>query len=69
LQVELEILETRFALAGGAEPGDLDLYQRASGSLRRLLEGLGLDRVPRDVTPDLHTYLRLTPDQRSEVKP
>ena len=56
LQVELELLETRFALAGGAEPGDLDLYQRASGSLRRLLEGLGLDRVPRDITPSLAEY-------------
>jgi hypothetical protein len=50
LQVELELLETRFALAGGAEAGDLDLYQRAAGNLRRLLDGIGLDRVPRDVT-------------------
>jgi hypothetical protein len=58
LQVELELLETRFALAGGADPGDPDLYQRTSGSLRRLLEGLGMDRVPRDVTPDPLTYAR-----------
>jgi hypothetical protein len=50
LQTELEILETKFALAGGAEAGDLDLYQRASANLRRLLEAIGLDRVPRDVS-------------------
>ena len=58
LQVELEILETRFALAGGAQPADLDLYQRVTGSLRRLLEAIGLDKVPRDVTPDPLTYAR-----------
>jgi hypothetical protein len=57
LQVELELLEVRFALAGGAEPADLDLYQRATGSLRRLLEAVGLDRTPRDVTPDLDAYV------------
>ena len=50
LQTELEILETKFALAGGAEPSDLDLYQRTAGNLRRLLDGLGLDRAPRDIT-------------------
>lgn len=50
LQCELELLETRFALAGGAEAGDLDLYQRTAGNLRRLLDALGLDRVPRDVS-------------------
>jgi hypothetical protein len=58
LQVELEHLEVRFAHAGSAEPADLDLYQRASGSLRRLLEGLGFDRQARDVTPDPLTYAR-----------
>ena len=50
LQTELELLETRFALAGGAEPSDLDLYQRTSANLRRLLECIGIDRVPRDIT-------------------
>jgi hypothetical protein len=58
LQVELELLETRFAVAGGAEAGDLDLYQRTAGNLRRLLEGIGLDRQPRDITPDPLTYAR-----------
>jgi bifunctional DNA primase/polymerase-like protein len=35
LTVELEKLETKFALAGEASSADLDLYIRASGNLRR----------------------------------
>jgi hypothetical protein len=41
----------------GAEAGDLDLYQRTAGNLRRLLEGIGLDRIARDVTPSLQEYI------------
>ena len=45
LTTELEMLEQRFALAGGeASANDLDLYQRTATSLRRLLEGVGLGR-------------------------
>ena len=51
LTVELERLEARFALAEQASPEDLDLYQRAAGNLRRLLEAVGIQRRPRDVTP------------------
>jgi hypothetical protein len=51
LCVELENLEVRFAKDGAAQPDALDLYQRTSNSLRRLLESLGLRRRPRDVTP------------------
>jgi hypothetical protein len=57
LQTELELLEARFALAGGADPTDLDLYQRTSANLRRLLEAIGIDRVPRDCTPNLQQYI------------
>jgi hypothetical protein len=39
LQVELEQMEGRLSLG---EPVDLDVYQRCSNSLRRLLESLGL---------------------------
>jgi hypothetical protein len=56
LSVELERLEVRFALAGEASDSDLDLYQRTAGNLRRLLEAVGLKKVPRDVTPDPLTY-------------
>jgi hypothetical protein len=57
LCVELENLEVQFAKAGAAEPAALDLYQRTSNSLGRLLDRLGLKRRPRDVTPDLSSYL------------
>jgi hypothetical protein len=50
LTTELEVLEVRFAKAGEADPADLEIYQRCSNSLRRLLEAVGLQRRPRDVT-------------------
>jgi hypothetical protein len=46
LTVELERIEARFAVGEG--DGDLDLYQRTAGNLRRLLESIGLQRRPRD---------------------
>ena len=49
LTVELERLEAKFANAGMAKPDDLDLYVRASGNLRRLLESVGLQRRAREV--------------------
>ena len=59
LTVELERLEVEFATADRASAEDLDLYQRTANSLRRLLEAIGLQRRPRDVSPpDLRTYLR-----------
>jgi hypothetical protein len=57
----LEHLELRFALANEAgkspDPADIDLYQRTANSLRRLLEAVGIKRVPKDVTPKLSSYL------------
>jgi hypothetical protein len=59
LTVELERLEVRFATADQADPGDLDLYTRASGNLRRLLEAIGLERRAKDISvPDPLTYAR-----------
>jgi hypothetical protein len=58
LTVSLEQMERNFALAGAATVQELDAYQRASNSLRRLLEAIGLQRRPKDVTPDLRTYLK-----------
>jgi hypothetical protein len=54
LEVELERMETMFALAGEASPEAIDLYARCAANLRRLLESVsaGLQRKPRDVTPD-----------------
>jgi hypothetical protein len=57
LTTELELLERKFAMAGGASPEQLNSYQRAANSLRRLLEAIGLERRSRDVSADLMTYL------------
>jgi hypothetical protein len=57
LTVELERMEARFAVDGGASPQDLDLYQRTAGNLRRLLESVGLQRRAKDITPDLRDYV------------
>ena len=56
LEVELERLEVRFALAGEATDSDLDMYQRTAGNLRRLLEAVGLQRRAKTV-PSLADYL------------
>lgn len=56
LTVELERMEAGFATAGAAKPGELDLYQRTAGNLRRLLEAVGLERRQRNVTPTLSEY-------------
>jgi hypothetical protein len=54
IELQLELLEHRFAEAGGeATASQLMDYQRATGALRRILESLGLQRRPRDVTPSL----------------
>ena len=65
LTVELEQLERKFATAGQADADDLDLYQRVSNTLRRLLEAVGLQRRSRDVTPELDAYLT-SPEHQPE---
>jgi hypothetical protein len=60
LEVELERMETMFALAGEASPEAIDLYARCAANLRRLLESVsvGLQRRARDVTPDPLQFAR-----------
>jgi hypothetical protein len=52
LCVELEHYESKFAENGGAEVDELDTFQRATNSLRRIVETLGTHRgrIARDVT-------------------
>jgi hypothetical protein len=57
LEVELERMETAFALAGEASPEAIDLYARCAANLRRLLESVGLQRRAKDITPSLGQYL------------
>jgi hypothetical protein len=66
MTVELERLEARFAVAGEASERDLDLYIRAAGNLRRLLEAIGLQRRPLDVTPTLTEYLEQQQQEAAE---
>jgi hypothetical protein len=54
IEIELEQLEGKLSKG---EAVDLDGYTRAASHLRRILETLGIKRVPRDVTPDLHDYI------------
>lgn len=61
LSVQLEAYDAKFADAGIAEPGELDLYSRISNTLRRHLETIGLKRVAKDITPHLADYLEGTP--------
>ena len=54
LQLQTEMLETKFAAHQGAASGDeLEIYQRCTNTLRRLLESLNLHtgRKARDVNP------------------
>src|SRR5262245_38768040 len=53
LALELEQMEGK--LSQGDEI-NLDSYGRAASHLRRLLETLGVERKPKDVTPSLEEY-------------
>jgi hypothetical protein len=54
LQVELEQMDGRLSLG---QEVDLDVYQRVTNTLRRVLESLGLNtgRKPRDITDESDT--------------
>ncbi len=43
-------------LANG-EDVDIGPLTTAANSLRRILQDIGFERRPRDITPDLHTYI------------
>ena len=59
LTVELERLEAQFATSEQSDPAALDLYQKLSNTLRRLLASLGLQRRAKDVSaPTLTQYLQ-----------
>lgn len=54
LSMECESLEAKSV--GGAEI-DLDTYGMLTDRLGRALQRLGIKRVPKDVTPDLRSYI------------
>ena len=70
LITELERMERDFALSEGA-PGiaELEVYQRAANSMRRLLESVGLQRRSRDMTPTLAEYLQAARMAAADAEP
>lgn len=60
LTLQLELIEQRWAMREDevVGPNQLDVYQRMTGTLRRVLETLGLERRPRDLTPTLSQIIR-----------
>lgn len=67
LEVELVHLEGTFAEARAAgrapDAADLDLYSRITNTQRRVLDSLGMQARPQDVTPTLDAYLRQRGDE------
>jgi hypothetical protein len=55
IEVQLEQMEA--CMSEGDLKVDLDLYNRLSGNLRRMLETIGLQRKAVDCTPTLQSYL------------
>jgi hypothetical protein len=59
MTTQLERMEHRFAVAeGNVTPEDLETYGRATNTMRRLLEAVGLERRAKDVTPTFGQLLR-----------
>ncbi|MPZ57501.1 MAG: hypothetical protein GEU91_13570 [Rhizobiales bacterium] len=54
LELELEQMEGKLSRGDDV---DLDAYGRATNTLRRTLETIGIARVPREVVPSLQQYL------------
>ena len=69
LELQLEMLETKFAGNDGVASSDqLLLYQRTANSTRRLLEAIGLRRRSRDVTPPHPLdYARAFDEQKAAI--
>ena len=69
LEAELIFLEDKFAstrLEGGEPDTEaLDLYSRMASAQRRMLEAVGLKRVPRDVTPRPLDFARAFDQQKA----
>ena len=64
IEVELELSEGRMSMG---EEVDLDIFTRSVSHLRRILETLGIERRPRDITPTLREYLAAVQTAASEA--
>jgi hypothetical protein len=63
IEVELELSEGKMSMG---QDVDLDVFTRSASHLRRILETLGIERRPRDVTPTLREYLAATQTAANE---
>jgi hypothetical protein len=69
LTLQSELMEQHWADNGGeASPRQIDTYQRLTGSLRRVLESLGLQRRARDVTPNPLVYAKRYDRRHAEAE-
>lgn len=69
LALECEVREVKFAKQGAATDEQLEVFQRATNSLRRTLESLNVHhgRIARDVTPTLAELIEQHTHVDSEV--
>jgi hypothetical protein len=71
LEVQLEQIELQFARAEQAGESasieDVEAYGRIAANHRRLLESIGLQRRPRNVTPTINEYLAQRQNIDAEV--
>jgi hypothetical protein len=69
-EAEMRLMEAKIAADRQAkrDPDEkyIDLYSRLVNAQRRLLETVGMKRVPKDVTPTLHEYLNRKPDEAKD---
>lgn len=61
--LQTELLEMRFAKTedGAASSKQFERYTKATGTLTRLYNTIGVKRRPKDVTPTLDEYLKRKP--------
>ena len=64
IECELEVLEGRLSRG---EPVDLNFFGRGASHLHRILETLGLERVPKNIGPTLGDLLREDLRQQREA--
>lgn len=65
LMLRLEQMEQAFTESDtGGTDAQHEVYARLTNTLRRVLVTIGIKRRPRDVTPDLQTYMKQMPRQR-----
>jgi hypothetical protein len=70
-EAEMRLMENKIAAdrAAKRDPDEkyVDLYSRLVNAQRRLLESVGMKRVPRTIVPSLEEYVELTAQPQGET--